>query len=86
MLITWFANLNPVWQALLATCFTWLVTAMRASGIYVFKDLNRRVLDGLFGFAAGVMIYVVAEELFPESKLEENTHIASGGAMLGLRS
>ena len=55
MLIAWFTNLNPVWQALLATCFTWLITALGASVIFVFKDLNRRVLDGMLGFAAGVM-------------------------------
>jgi len=54
-LITWFASLNPIWQALLATCFTWLVTALGASVIFIFKDLNRRVLDGMLGFAAGVM-------------------------------
>ena len=34
-------------------------------------------------FAAGAMIYVVVEELIPESQLEKNTHIATIGAMLG---
>ena len=34
-------------------------------------------------FAAGAMIYVVVEELIPESHLEGNTDIATIGAMLG---
>ncbi len=29
------------------------------------------------------MIYVVVEELIPESQLEQNTHIATWGALLG---
>ena len=34
-------------------------------------------------FAAGAMIYVVVEELIPESQLEKNTDIATMGAMVG---
>ncbi len=55
MIVNWFVGLNPVAQALLATCFTWLVTALGASVIFVFKDVSRRVLDAMLGFAAGVM-------------------------------
>lgn len=52
----WFSELNPVWQALIATCFTWFVTALGASLVFFFKNVNRRFLDGMLGFAAGVMI------------------------------
>lgn len=51
-----FTQLNPVWQALLATTFTWLVTALGAATVFVFKGINRKLLDGMLGFAAGVMI------------------------------
>ena len=51
-----FANLNPVVQALFATGFTWFVTALGAATVFAFKTINRRVLDGMLGFAAGVMI------------------------------
>ena len=34
-------------------------------------------------FAAGAMIYVVVEELVPESQLESETDVATIGAMLG---
>lgn len=53
---SWFAELHPVWQSLLACLFTWLVTAMGASLVFFFRDLNRVVLDTMLGFAAGVMI------------------------------
>jgi ZIP family zinc transporter len=56
MLITWFSSLNPIWQALFATLFTWFLTALGASLIFGFKSINRRVLDAMLGFAAGVMI------------------------------
>jgi len=53
---TWLTNLSPIIQALLATCFTWFVTALGASAVFLFKSINRKVLDGMLGFAAGVMI------------------------------
>ncbi len=56
MLIQWFTGLNPVTQAFIATLFTWFVTAAGASLVFFFKEINRKVLDGMLGFAAGVMI------------------------------
>ncbi|MFQ6099901.1 MAG: ZIP family metal transporter [Anaerolineae bacterium] len=52
----WFERLNPIWQALAATGFTWFVTALGAGIVFFFKNINRKVLDGMLGFAAGVMI------------------------------
>lgn len=51
-----FTHLSPVWQALIATTFTWLVTALGAATVFLFKQVNRKLLDGMLGFAAGVMI------------------------------
>ncbi len=56
MNIEWFINLNPILQAFLATLFTWFVTALGASAVFFFKSIDRRLLDGMLGFAAGVMI------------------------------
>lgn len=52
----WFTSLDPVLQALLATLFTWFVTALGSSTVFVFKNINMKVLNGMLGFAAGVMI------------------------------
>jgi ZIP family zinc transporter len=54
--VEWFVALNPVVQALLATCFTWFLTALGAALVFFFRSINRKVLDGMLGFAAGVMI------------------------------
>lgn len=50
------SQISPVWLALLATLFTWGVTALGASMVFFFKTVNRKVLDVMLGFAAGVMI------------------------------
>ncbi len=52
----WFFAQNPITQAFLATCFTWFVTALGASLVFFFKEINKKFLDGMMGFAAGVMI------------------------------
>ncbi|OQY21230.1 MAG: ZIP family metal transporter [Chloroflexi bacterium] len=52
----WFGSLNPMFQALLATIFTWFLTALGAGVVFFFRAINRKVLDGMLGFAAGVMI------------------------------
>lgn len=56
MFIKWFSDLNPIVQALFGTLFTWFLTAMGASLVFFFKNIPRRILDGMLGFAAGVMI------------------------------
>ncbi len=52
----WFENINPVMQALIATIFTWGVTAIGALMVCFFKEVNKKVLNTILGFSAGVMI------------------------------
>lgn len=52
----WFVNLSPVIQSLIATCFTWGVTALGAALVFPFRDISREVLNAMLGFASGVMI------------------------------
>lgn len=49
-------QLHPVLQALLATLFTWFVTALGAAMVFVSKEVNRKFLDVMLGFAGGVMV------------------------------
>lgn len=49
-------GLPPVLQALIATLFTWGVTALGSAGVFLTKEVNRKLLDGMLGFASGVMI------------------------------
>ncbi len=48
--------LNPILQAFLATLLTWSITAIGASLVFFFKKINKNLMDGMLGFAAGVMI------------------------------
>ena len=41
----WFVSLHPIWQALLAGLFTWGVTALGASVVFLGQDISRRTLD-----------------------------------------
>ncbi|HSQ34146.1 MAG TPA: ZIP family metal transporter [Peptostreptococcaceae bacterium] len=72
-----FKDLNPIVQALCATLFTWGVTALGASLVFFFKSVNRKVLDGMMGFAAGVMIAASCWSLLaPAIEMSEKTSIA----------
>ena len=51
-----FKNLSFVWQALIASLFTWAVTALGASIVFFFKKVNKTLMDAMLGFSAGVMI------------------------------
>jgi ZIP family zinc transporter len=49
------ANFSPVVQALFGTLFTYAVTALGAAGIFLAKEVKKELLDGMLGFAGGVM-------------------------------
>lgn len=55
-MVGWFEGLNPIVQALAGTGFTWFLTAAGSGLVFFFKSINRRVLDSMLGFAAGVMV------------------------------
>jgi ZIP family zinc transporter len=54
--VTWFFALTPAWQGLLATLFTYFVTALGAGLVFFFRSINQKTLDLMMGFAAGIMI------------------------------
>jgi len=49
-------GINPVLLALIATLFTWAVTALGSGMVFFFKSINKKILNSMLGFAAGVMI------------------------------
>lgn len=56
LMTQFFQEIHPIWAALLATIFTWLVTAAGASLVFLFKTMHRSVLDAMLGFTGGVMV------------------------------
>jgi ZIP family zinc transporter len=51
--MAWFTHQHVIIQALLVTLFTYGVTALGAGTVFFFKSINRKVLDGMLGFAGG---------------------------------
>ncbi|MBN1565693.1 MAG: ZIP family metal transporter [Anaerolineae bacterium] len=47
---------SPIIQALLATCFTWGVTALGAASVFLVREFNQKIMDVMLGFAGGVMV------------------------------
>jgi ZIP family zinc transporter len=57
-MIEFFEHFNPVVQSLIATTFTWLMTAFGAAMVFFAKNLNQKLFDSMLGFAGGIMISV----------------------------
>lgn len=77
-MVDWFINLNYVWQALIATIFTWAVTALGAGIVIFFKKVNRNLMDAMLGFAAGVMIAASFWSLLsPAIEMSNNLNMTS---------
>jgi ZIP family zinc transporter len=76
----WFITQNTVLQALLATLFTYGMTALGAATVFCFGNINRKVLDGMLGFAAGVMIAASYFSLLsPAIEMAETVYDAGRG-------
>ena len=54
--MTWLLHQNVVFLALLAGLFTWGCTIVGSAIVFFFKNISRKLLDIMMGFAAGVMI------------------------------
>lgn len=55
-MIDFFSTLSPFTQVLIATLFTWGMTAVGAALVFTTKSMNQKLFDGMLGFAGGVMI------------------------------
>lgn len=67
----WYGQLSGIVEPIAAIFGAWAVLTVQP------------ILPYALAFAAGAMIYVVVEELIPESQLRGNTDIATLGVMLG---
>ena len=79
---------NPVLLALIATLFTWAVTALGSAMVFFFKTINKKILNSMLGFAAGVMIAASFWSLLKPSieMAEESGVIAWVPALIGFLS
>jgi ZIP family zinc transporter len=85
----YFSNLHPIYQAFAATLFTWFLTALGSSLVFFFKTINRKMLDTMLGFAAGVMIAASYWSLLaPAIEMAEKSNLpgwipATSGFLIG---
>jgi len=69
---------SPVIQALYAGLFTWILTAIGAALVFLFKSSNRKILDTALGFTGGVMIAASFWSLLAPAMDAVETQNASG--------
>lgn len=88
-MIEWFSNLYFPIQAFIATLFTWGLTALGAAVVFLFKKVNKNIMDGMLGLAAGVMLAATFWSLLsPALEMAEELEliswlVVSGGIILG---
>lgn len=86
-------TLNPLLLALMAGLFTWAMTSAGAALVFLFKEINKKILNIMLGFAAGVMVaasfwslLLPATEIAKQSGIAEwlpvTVGFAAGGALL----
>jgi ZIP family zinc transporter len=73
------SRLKSFWYGQLSGIVEPVAAFVGAYAVVVFKP----ILPYALAFAAGAMIFVVVEELIPESQQERNSDIATYGALLG---
>ena len=81
--MTWLLHQNVVFLVFLAGLFTWGCTIVGSAIVFFFKNISRKLLDIMMAFTAGATIFVVTEELIPESQTNGNTDVATLGLMVG---
>ena len=73
------SRLKSLWYGQLSAIVEPIAGVIGAAAVIVAQPL----LPYALSFAAGAMIFVVVEELVPESQRGGNTDLATGGAMIG---
>ncbi|NNE35462.1 MAG: ZIP family metal transporter, partial [Rhodothermales bacterium] len=73
------SRLKSFWYGQLSAIVEPVAAVAGAAAVIVFQPL----LPYALSFAAGAMIYVVVEELIPESHQHNHEDIATSGALLG---
>lgn len=77
-IVLFFKSLDPVIAALIATLFTWFVTALGAMSVFFFKKMNKNLMDAMLGFTGGVMVAAsVWSLIIPAISMSEGTGFIS---------
>ncbi len=55
-MMNFFENLNPIYQALIAGLMTFGITALGSSCVFLFKKINKNIMNILLSISAGIML------------------------------
>lgn len=55
-MIDFLNNFNPIFLALLATLFTFLVTSLGSAIVFIFKNIKKDIMDICLSISAGIML------------------------------
>ena len=73
-----FFELNPALQALIAGIITLSITALGSAIVFLFKSVNKTIMDAMLGISAGVMIAASFFSLLePAIKMTDNLKMVS---------
>lgn len=78
-----FREWSPVTQALVATTGTYLLTAIGTLPVLFFRSAPRRLMDGMMGFAAGVMVAAACWSLLVPAIESAGVAVAAIGLLAG---
>ncbi|MCX8029831.1 MAG: ZIP family metal transporter [Brevinematales bacterium] len=81
------SEINPSLLVIIGVLFTWMLNNLGSLGIFIFNTPNRKVLDFLLGFSAGVMLAAsIWSLLVPSMNISEFLNIPgwilAGGAFI----
>lgn len=88
-MVNLFQDLSPIGQTFLATLFTWGMTALGAALVFATRGMRQKLLDGMLGFAGGVMIAASYWSLLgPSIEMSANLRVpawfpAASGFLIG---
>lgn len=78
------AKENVVLQGLLGGLVIMLLNALGVLIVLVWRRPSERFLDAALGFAAGAMLYVISDEIVPETHRKGHERMTTLGTMLGV--
>ena len=55
-MMSFFYEINPIWQAFLATIITFLLTSLGSACVFLFKNINKKYMDCMLSISAGIML------------------------------
>ncbi len=72
-MIDFFYELNPLWQAFIASLFTFSMTTLGSALVFLFKKTNKNIMDSLLGISAGIMLAAAIFSLLLPSIEQSNS-------------